>query len=105
MPDRDESRDVVVIARGERLIRMMPWTELDRLPPADDCEAIRLVPHSDLEAAERERDELRKEVARLVEALGIARRHVEKMEGARKSLCRIRTAIDQAIVELGKGDR
>ena len=105
MADRDESRDVAVIARGERLIRMMPWNEPDRLPPADDCEVFRLVPHSDLEAAERERDELRKEVPRLVEALGIARQRVEKMEGARKALCRIRTTLDQVIAEFGKGEK
>lgn len=106
MTDRDESRDVAILARGERLTRMLSWskrTELDWHYKGEVL-VIRMVPHSDLEAAERERDEARKEVARLVEALGIARRHVEKLAATRVTLCRLRTAIDQAIVNLPKGE-
>lgn len=99
MAERDESMDIATyLDCGVR--DWCDWGELER----GARDVVRYVPHSDLEAAEKERDALRQEVARLVEALGIARRRIEKLAATRVTLCRLRTAIDQAIVNLPKGE-
>lgn len=99
MADRDDSRDVGVFDSWMHS-KTCPWEDVDG---QDDC--TRYVPHSDLEAAERERDELRREVSRLVEALGVARNAAEKVTTARDTLWRLRNTIDCVIDELGKGDK
>jgi hypothetical protein len=117
MPDRDESKDVGLIwdscgdttpgtPRSNFPNEVEPWDEVEGCTYNGADEGwTRYVPHSDLEAAERERDALRQEASRLVEALGIARNQVEKLDGSSKALRRIRTAIDQAIAEFGKGEK